>query len=255
MQLPPRAETAIIIPALNEGTTISSVIARIGEALPDAMVVVVDGGSYDGTAAKAQSTNARLVFESRKGYGRAIRTGLEHFNATVFVIADADNTYDLSAISKMVELASGGKLVIGCRVKTSAESMSLSHVVGNKVLALVHRILFDQRVTDTQSGFKAFPSKVARLLKEDGMSLSSEILVAAHRLKLEITEVPTRYSSRSDGSDSKFKFWRDGIAVLLFLVRSRLSRRPTVADCSDSSLEGRRQPEEELTYGVPDFHL
>ena len=220
-----RPSLAVIIPALEEGHTISNVISKLSVVNPEAEIVVVDGGSLDGTAEKAQRANVHVIFESRRGYGRAIRSGIESIDADFYAIVDADDTYDLKVLPKMLDLAARGKLVIGRRNGVDKGSMLLSHIIGNKVLSLVYRVLYRRRVADTQSGFKVFPMSIARVLQEDGMTLSSEILVAGRRMRYDVAEVPVGYHVRHNGSKSKFGFWKDGIPVLLYLISTRLRKR------------------------------
>jgi len=212
---------AVIIPTLEEGNTVLKVISQIQDATPDARVVVVDGGSSDGTLDQAERASVLVIIDKRKGYGRAIRTGIENVNADVYAMVDADDTYDLSNFPQMLNIAREGRLVIGARMKANDDSMALSHTIGNIVLSLVHRVLFRGKVLDTQSGFKIFPAKIARFLRENGMTLSSEILVLANALNIPTVEVPVKYHPRHCESRSKFSFWRDGIRVLSFLIRSK----------------------------------
>ena len=226
VELRSRPFVAIVIPALQEGHTITRVISKLSAMVPEAAIVVVDGGSSDGTAEKAQRAMVNVVHESKRGYGRAIKSGIESVTANLYAIVDADDTYDLSLLPKMPDLANQGKLVIGRRESASDGGMSLSHRIGNQVLSLFYRLLFGQKVADTQSGFKVFPGRIASALRQEGMSLSSEILVVGRLLGYNVAEVPVGYQMRHSYSKSKFGFWRDGIPVLLFLLSSRLKKLP-----------------------------
>ncbi len=232
---------AVIIPALEEGNTVLDVISQVKSAAPAANIVVVDGGSLDGTSEKAERAEATVIVERRRGYGRAIRTGIESVDADFYAMVDADDTYDLTSLPRMVQLAQTGRVVIGSRVGSSGEAMSLSHKMGNRVLSLVYKGLFHRSIADTQSGFKVFPARIGQLLHENGMTLSSEILVIANAMQIEPLEVPIRYQPRHSQSQSKFSFWRDGLTVLGFLLKSRwrirterrrhLSKRDERSEC------------------------
>ncbi len=219
-----RPSIAVVIPALEEGHTISNVISKLSLISPGADIVVVDGGSSDGTAEKAKRAMAKVVHESRRGYGRAIRSGIRSVNADLYAIVDGDDTYDLSHFSKMLDLASKGKLVIGRRDGVLMGGMSLSHRIGNHVLSLLCSFLFRVRVADSQSGLKVFPRRIARALREDGMSLSSEILVKSCLMGYDVEEIPVIYQARNGNSKSKFSFWQDGMSVLLYLIFSRMKK-------------------------------
>jgi len=217
---------AVIIPSLDEANTILRVVSKLTLVTPDASITVVDGISSDGSREMARKAGAKVLLEPKRGYGRAIRRGIHSVSADFYAMVDADDTYDLAVMPKMLELATKGQVVIGHRYGEGPNlGMSLSHSVGNRVLSIVHSILFRQKVNDTQSGMKIFPAQIAQALREDGMALSSEILVVARKLNFRVTEVPVRYSVRHLNSKSKFRFWKDGIPVLLFMVFSRLRRK------------------------------
>ncbi len=223
---PSQPSLAVIIPSLDEANTILRVVSKLSIVAPRASITVVDGVSSDDSREMARRAGAKVLTEPKKGYGRAIRTGIQSVEADFYAMVDADDTYDLSVMPRMIELAASGRLVIGQRYgKGPGHGMSVSHSFGNRVLSIVHRILFGQRVNDTQSGMKVFPARIARMLREDGMTLSSEILVVATKLHLEVTEVPVRYSVRHRNSRSKFSFWKDGIPVLIFMIFSRFKRK------------------------------
>jgi glycosyltransferase involved in cell wall biosynthesis len=215
---------AVVIPALEEGRTISNVLSKLSRTLPHARIVVVDGNSSDETAENAYRANAKVVSESRRGYGRAIRTGISSVSADVYAIVDADDTYDLSLLPKMLSMGAMGKIIVGRREGLEDGGMSLSHLVGNVVLSFVYRLFYGERVSDTQSGFKLFPAKIAKQLREDGMTLSSEILIVGRSMGCKVVEVPVQYRTRDKASRSKFNFWKDGIPVLIYLVSSRFRR-------------------------------
>ena len=215
----------VVIPALDEGPTISKVLSQLSVTTPAAQVIVIDGGSSDKTLEMALRANATVILEPRRGYGRAIRTGIRAASAEYYAIVDADDTYDLSSLPKMLRLAATGKLVVGRRDGFEQRSMSLTHLIGNMVLSAVYRLLYKQSVRDTQSGFKVFPAPVARELHEDGMTLSSEILVVGQHMGYDVAEVSVKYRIRDSGSKSKFSFWLDGTTVLSYLILSRFRRR------------------------------
>src|SRR5438552_7614501 len=221
---------AVIVPALDEHRTIGTVIQKVRASLPEGTVVVVDGGSSDDTAERARIADAKIVIEKRRGYGRAIRTEIESVNAEFYIILDADDTYEVSVIRQMLERAKQGKVVVGKR-SPEKNGMTISHRIGNGLLAIVYRFMYNQGIRDTQSGFKIFPNRIAKNLREDGMTLSTEIVLVAHRLGFDVDEVSVSYHPRHSKSQSKFFFWKDGIPVLLFLVSGRISKyRPSTFD-------------------------
>src|SRR3990170_6107102 len=165
---------SVIIPAFKEGKTIREVIKEIKESTPfQTQIIVVDGGSNDGTEEITKEENVEMIAEPRRGYGRAIRTGLAHGNGDIIVIIDADSTYEASDTNRLVApllkdevdicLASriGGTILPG--------AMQGINYVGNRVFTLLFNQLYRQKVSDTQTGFRAITKKTMKSLdlKED----------------------------------------------------------------------------------------
>ncbi len=216
---------SVIIPAFREGKTIRTVIKDIRESTPyQTQIIVVDGHSNDGTEEIAKEENVEMIAESRMGYGRAIRTGLEHGKGDVFVIIDADDTYEASDLSRLISpllkdevdvcLASrlGGTILPG--------AMQGTNYVGNKLLTWAFNQIYRQKVSDTQTGFRALTKKAMEKmdLKEDGMGLSTAILTQAAKNGLKITEVPTRYKPRNNHSKTKLNRVRAGYEIIRILL-------------------------------------
>jgi glycosyltransferase involved in cell wall biosynthesis len=166
-------------------------------------VVLADNGSSDGSAAAAARVGARVVRESRRGYGRAVLAGVRAARADVVVIADADSSYDLSHLPELVRpvLDGSADLVLGQRLTTAEpSSMPLLHrYVGTPVLSyLISRVCGMELPRDSQTGFRAFDRRalLALDLDGDGMEFASEMLIKAARARLRIAEVDVGYRVR-----------------------------------------------------------
>ena len=216
---------SVIIPAFKEGKTIREVIKEIKEATPfQTQIIVVDGCSNDGTEEIAKEENVEMIAEPRRGYGRAIRTGLDHGNGDIIIIIDADSTYEARDISRLVSpllkdevdvcLASriGGTILPG--------AMHGTNYVGNRVFTLLFNHLYRQKVSDTQTGFRAITKKALKSLelREDGMGISTAMLTQAARKGLKIAEVPTTYKPRNNHSKSKLNRLKAGYDILRILL-------------------------------------
>ena len=115
-------DISVVMACLNEAETVGSCIEKAFHSFKilglKGEVLVVDNGSTDGSPEIAQSYGARVVFEKKRGYGYACRRGLQEARGCLFVMADADGTYDLSDLKKMVHpLENGADFVIGSRLK------------------------------------------------------------------------------------------------------------------------------------------
>jgi len=219
---------SLVLPCLNEEGSIAACIgdARVAASTAgiDLEVVVVDNGSTDRSVEIAEGAGARVVHEAVRGYGSAIRRGVESARGTIVVMADADSTYELGALPRLVQPLLDGEadLVLGERLQsaTNATMPVLHRAVGTPVLsAMVRRAAgAGLTVTDSQSGFRAFRrDEMVRLhLQSTGMEYASEMLVRAAHDGLRIAEVPTSYGARV--GDSKLATFRDGFRHLELIV-------------------------------------
>lgn len=192
------------MPAYNEARYIGSLVLQTKKYAGE--VVVVDDGSADGTAGIAEMAGATVVrHESNRGYGSTIRTLLEEArkrDADALVILDADSQHDPAEIPRLVDGIKGGAdIVIGSR-EMQKNKIAGYRRLGQKVLSRMTGIASQTRLSDTESGFRAYSRKAINTLelKETGMAVSSEIISAAAARGLEIIEVPISVDYTGDGS-------------------------------------------------------
>ncbi|HEV8360039.1 MAG TPA: glycosyltransferase family 2 protein [Candidatus Thermoplasmatota archaeon] len=227
---PPRRLLSLVIPALNEEQGIGPVLdelprKELAEMGWDVEAVVVDGESKDRTREVARGKGARVILEPRRGYGRAYKTGFQHAKGEVIATADADGTYPVSDLPKLLQLLERERLdFITCDRFGELEqgAMSGKHKFGNWLLSFAARVLFMAKVRDSQSGMWVFRRSVLDkvTLTADGMPFSEEIKIEAFRNpKLRSREVPIRYRVRV--GEVKLQSWRDGARNLVFLLRKR----------------------------------
>jgi glycosyltransferase involved in cell wall biosynthesis len=219
---------SVVLPCLNEALSVALSVREAIEALTaaglDGEVIVVDNGSTDESATIAAAEGARVVFEQRPGYGQALKTGVAHARGSIVVMADCDNTYNLSQLPQLIEpvLKDQADLVLGCRLESATRtSMPFLHrYVGTPVLSyLVRRASGSLPVRDSQSGFRAFRRKtlLGLGLRSGGMEFASEMLIRAAEEGLRITEISTTYRPRIGESklDTVGDGWRHLRLILL----------------------------------------
>lgn len=224
---------SVVLPCLNEedsvGQCVREALETMGRMGWAGEVVVVDNGCTDGSARVARDSGARVVVEDRPGYGAALMAGIRAARAPVVVMADADMTYDFGKMEVLVPPVIGGEadLVLGERLSgASQKTMPLLHrFVGTPVLSLlVRRASGGLRVTDSQSGFRAFRRDVILALgiQGTGMEFASEMLIRAARAGLRIDERPAGYRERI--GESKLDTFADGWRHLrlIFLLAPHL---------------------------------
>lgn len=221
-------DISVILPALNEETTIGICIGKIQQIFRSMGIrgeVIVSDSSTDATPEIAQSMGAIIVHPEHRGYGYAYLEAFRHARGRYIVIGDADNTYDFLELPLLIrKLDEGADLVIGSRFKgkiLDGAMIPLHRYIGNPLLTWVLNKVFGTDFSDTHSGFRAIRAdSLKRLnLQSWGMEFASEMLIKASREGLTITEVPITYHPR--GTPSKLSSYSDGWRHLRFILLLR----------------------------------
>ncbi len=227
-----RGKITIVIPTLDEEESIAATIegiprGRIREMGFSLEILVVDGESKDRTASIASSLGARVVVESRRGYGRAYRSGFGASEGDILIGLDGDGTYPSAEIPLLIARAMDEDLdfiTTDRFADMERGAMGLRNRAGNMVLTAVADALFGLRLRDSQSGMwllrRSAWERIMGKVRGDGMEFSEELKIAAFRGGLRCAEVPIRYSARA--GKAKLNPWRDGLRNLLFLFRKRI---------------------------------
>jgi glycosyltransferase involved in cell wall biosynthesis len=235
---------SLVIPTLNESKSIGHVLttfrAAAGEANRtlfasdpvDWEILVVDGASADGTAEIARAGGARVITETRRGYGRAYRTGFAEATGEFIATLDGDATYPVEIIPRFLRRLLDDKLdfLSGDRLtQLDDRAMTTEHRIGNWVLNTFLRIAYSHYLTavsgrsirDSQSGMWVFRRSIlgSLTLTQDGMPLSEEIKIETILRGFRFEEVPIVYAERWGAP--KLSSWRDGRRNLLFLFQKR----------------------------------
>ena len=216
------APIAVIIPAWNEEGSIGRVIDDLPKDLVSpAHIVVADNNSTDGSGDIATAAGARVVHETRPGYGSAYLAGFAAARGRYIVMADADLTYDFFDIPKFVEkLDDGADLVMGDRMDNIQPGAMpwLHRYVGNPILTGILNFFFRTGVSDAHCGMRGFRRDILPTLdlRTTGMEFASEMVIRASKEHLDIRQFPIEYHPR--GGESKLSSFRDGWRHLRFLL-------------------------------------
>ena len=194
-------ELSIIMPCLNEAETLATCIRKARSYLAESgvigEVVVADNGSTDGSQEIALAEGALVVQVPRRGYGAALLGGIEAARGKFVIMADADDSYDLTALEPFLKgLRGGADLVMGNRFKggIAPGAMPFLHkYLGNPVLSWLGRLFFRSPIGDFHCGLRGFDRKRIKALglRSTGMEFASEMIVRAALAGYQVVEVPT----------------------------------------------------------------
>lgn len=192
---------SVIIPALNEEESIGKVIADLPKTCVEE-IIVVDNGSIDRTAEVARAAGARVVQETRKGYGYACLAGIAVLNAPeIVVFLDGDYSDFPSEMSLLIQpiLAGDAEMVIGSRIRGAREKGALLPQArfGNVLATFLIRLLFHVHYTDL-GPFRAirYEQLLAMDMQDKTFGWTVEMQVKAAKMGLRVCEVPVSYRKR-----------------------------------------------------------
>ena len=203
-------KVVVTIPAYNEEKSIGEVIKKIKEVMQsnkyNFKILVVDDGSRDRTKEVARENEA-IVFSHpvNMGLAETFRTEIEkclELKADVIVHMDADNQYRAEEIPLLIKgIEDGYDLVLGSRFKGRIEYMPFLKRLGNKAFSRVISKIIRKRITDCQTGFRAFTSNVAKKVRISSThTYTQEQIIRAIREKFKIKEVPVHFDTRNGKS-------------------------------------------------------
>ena len=223
---------AIVIPALNEKESVGRVLDAVRSLDFPSILIVVDGRSRDGTVEIARGKKAEVLFQKRIGYGDALQTGFQHVlekhRASIITMMDADGTYDVRDLSRLVRPIIDGKadFAIGNRFYNMDEgAMTLSNKIGNIVISKLVNSLLGIQVTDSQCGIRAFRSSLVKDFRNcsNGMPFATEMLATAARKGARIVELPVRYHTRT--GTTKLNPLIDGAKIVRMILANASRNR------------------------------
>ena len=210
-------KVTVLIPALNEAGSLIKTVEEIPKKLVEE-ILVVDGGSHDDTVEVAKSLGCRVIIQSGKGYGNAMRLGFRQALGDVIISLDADGSQDPRDIPKLLkEINQGYDLVLGSRYLSGAgsEDDTIIRFIGNKFFTSLTNLFFNMRLSDSLFLFVAMKKKMLEELdlRSEDFALCIEIPVKAYKAGYKICEVKSIERKRFAG-DSKVNAFIDGVKIL-----------------------------------------
>lgn len=221
---------SIIIPVYNEVKTISEIIQRVQATGLVDEIVVVDDGSSDGSRELLESMrnegNVKVIFHERnQGKGRAVRTGIENASGELMLIQDADLEYNPREYPTLLKPIQEGiaDVVYGSRFLGAGRRPVLFwNMVANKILTLVTNVLYNNILTDMETGYKLFRRQVVQdmPLHARGFEFEPEFTAKILKRKVRLYEVPIEFNPRDYSEGKKIKM-KDAFIALWTLIKYR----------------------------------
>ncbi|WP_256205132.1 glycosyltransferase family 2 protein [Aeropyrum camini] len=174
-------DLTIVIPTLNEAEAIGKVLEEIlSKGIPRENIIVVDGGSTDGTIEIVKSKGIKLIIQEGKGKADAIRTVTKYVRAPYVILMDGDYTYPAEHIPELYEkIKQGYDLVIGAR-QYSENTQPFIYRLGNKILTKFFNMLFGVNLSDVLSGMYIVKTEILKELMFETRNFGIESEIVAH---------------------------------------------------------------------------
>lgn len=223
--------TSIIIPCRNEAGNIDDAIRRMPRFGKGQEIIFVDGHSTDGTVEKIDEAikkykewDIKLLHQTGKGKGDAVRLGFDAATKDVLMILDADLTVPPEDLPRFYDALNDGKgeFINGTRLVYPMErqAMRVINLFGNKMFSLIFSWLLNQRIKDTLCGTKVLTKKNYDRIKENRAYFGDfdpfgdfDLLFGAAKQNLKIIDMPVSYRARTYG-DTKISRFRHGMILL-----------------------------------------
>ena len=201
----------VVVPAYNEAHSVAAVVAEVNAALPAADVLVIDDGSHDRTASVARDAGALVIrLPINLGVGGAMRAGFRFAQRSGYdavVQVDGDGQHDATFLPVLLAALGDADVVIGARFAGVGDyTVKGPRLWAMRLLSLVVGRIVGAQLTDVTSGYRAAGHRAievfARHYPAEYLGDTVESLVIAHRLGLQVRQVPVRMRVRAAGRAS-----------------------------------------------------
>lgn len=222
---------SVVMPVYNESDTIEQIVSKVKSVQIDKEIIIVDDGSSDGTRGKLQRLEGSGVnifyHEKNIGKGAALRTGFKHCKGEIVIIQDADLEYDPQEYSSLIDpiVRGSADVVYGSRLSGGRPQRVYMfwHKAGNRFLTLLTNILYNNTLSDMETGYKVFRRSVldSFTIKSNGFCVEPEITAKVFKRNYRIYEIPISYYGRAYSEGKKIT-WKHGISAIVALLWYRI---------------------------------
>jgi len=218
-------DVSVILPTRNEKASIGKCIEKVKQIFKKYKIkgeIIVSDSSIDGSDKIAKKLGAKVIKHNKKGFGIAIKEGVRASKGKVLLFSDADCSYDLSEIPKLLKEMKQADLVLGSRLKGEIDqgAMPFSHkYIGNPGLTYLFNKMFKTSVSDVHSGLRAIRAKKLKILElqSNDFTYYTEMLIKAQNKKLKISEIPIKFHKRN--GKPHLKTISDGFKNLKLMIK------------------------------------
>jgi glycosyltransferase involved in cell wall biosynthesis len=220
------SRVTVVIPAKDEEGGIAEIIDAVRPHADE--ILVVDGHSRDATRDIAAGRGARIILDSGRGKGEALRLGIAAATTGILVFIDADGSHEPADVPKLVAPIRAGRadLVIASRGKGGSDELhgtleQLIRYIGSQLIMLAINYRWHTRLTDSQNGFRAIRTDVARRLglTSNLTTIEQEMLMKALKQGWRVEEVASHEYERRWGV-SKVVVWKLWFVYLWSFLRN-----------------------------------
>jgi glycosyltransferase involved in cell wall biosynthesis len=218
-------DLSVVIPAWNEAGNLGLILPELKavfeRARISAEVLVVDGGSRDGTADVVRKAGARLIVQSSPGFGGALREGLAAARGRWVLTMDADMSHPPEDVQRLWEARERGDLVQASRyVPGAGFDAPWSRRVLSRILNAIFAVGLALPVRDVSGDFRIYDGKILQGLRLDGVQFEvvEEILVKVYMAGGTLAEIPFHYAQRGEGR-SKARVFSFGLRLMRMFFR------------------------------------
>jgi dolichol-phosphate mannosyltransferase len=221
-------ELTVLTLTLNEGNSLPSFTAKMKPAVsafvPDFEFLIVDGGSTDDTLAQAAAAGARVVRQSKPGYGNAYREGLALSKGKWILTLDADSAHPMEMFAQFWREREKYSVVMGSRyLPGGSDARPAGRKLLSRVLNLAYRTVLGSPLTDISGGFRLYRAEDVQKTESEALyyDVVAEIMGKLWGSGKRILEIPYAYFPRENG-ESKARIVRFGFHYALTLLKLRL---------------------------------
>lgn len=219
---------SVVMPVFNEERTLEEMVKRVRSVKLADEIVLVNDGSTDGSAkildklAKEPRVKA-IHLDKNQGKGAAVRAGIQAAQGELILIQDADLEYDPRDYAKLLDPieTAGADVVYGSRFLGGPRRPTMFwHMVANKLLTFLTNILYNNILTDMETGYKLFKREALQgiTIRSNSFNFEPEITAKLLKRRVRIFEVPISFNPRdySEGKKIKLKDAFEAVGALLW---------------------------------------